>query len=560
MNPLLVAILKIVVLEALLATIVVSFLFERDTQRHRRAFGAVLVLITALAALGYVNLGAFRWEGGFINQWEQFHFFLGSKYFHELGYDGIYAATVVAANERAPGSLDHGTARDPMTFGLYPVQSILARAEQVKQRFTPKRWREFSGDLYFFDRQLGLPLQQVIEDHGNTGSPAWAALAWTFSHHVTPSRRALLGLSLLDVALLLGLLVAMVRSFGLRPALITFSLMLLVPRAYDFLGGSLLRLDWLAALGLTACALRAGRRRAAGAALAWAIAAKPFCALFALALGARFLWLTWRHRSIDRGHVELVLSSVATLLLIVAVSSAIFGGVHVWVQYFGRLQANLEERYYWDNHGLRDLYLQAVTFGPAAVLDWAPDQVATGLGEGRIEDHRLGFGIARGVLISLLLWVMTRHDDDVYAFALGALWVWVVFVTNMYYWQLIALPVLAWASSYRSERRSLAPLLLVPISMIAAYVFVNLDLRHLEGWFGSWWLGLLVTLVIGQEVVAAVSSRFRREAQPVASRPAPARQSRQRRTSKPAVLTRLTASLIVPGLFQFIMPRSSAKQ
>ena len=528
MTPLLVVILKIVVLEALLATIVASFLLERDTQRHRRGFTVVLGLITAAAALGYVNFGAFRWEGGLVNQWEMFHFFLGSKYFDELGYDGIYQATVVAVDQRDPGSLDGGMIRDPMTFRLHRVQPVRARWGTVEHRFSRQRWRQFRRDVFFFTDQLQLPIGKVIGDHGNTGSPAWAALAWTFSHRLTASRPALIGLSLLDVTLLLGLFVAMLRSFGPRPTLITFSLLLLVPRAYDFLGGSLLRLDWLVALGLTACALRVGRRRAAGAALAWSIAAKPFCALFALALGARFLWLTWRRRSIDRGHVELVVSSVATLLLIVLVSSAVFGGVHVWVQYFDRLQANLEERYYWDNHGLRDLYLQAATFGPAAVLDWTPEQVATGLGEVRIEDHRLGFGISRAVLILLLVWVMTRHDDDVHAFALGTLWVWVVFVTNMYYWQLIALPVLAWAGSYRSRRRSLAPLLLVPLSMIAAYVFVTLDLRHLEGWFGSWWLGLLVTLVIGQEITAAVWTRARPAAESATSPPAAARPSRRR--------------------------------
>ena len=92
-----------------------------------------------------------------------------------------------------------------------------------------------------------------------------------------------------------------------------------------------------------------------------------------------------------------------------------------------------------------------------------------------------------------------------------------VFVTNMYYWQPIGLPVLAWASTYRSERRSLAPLLLVPISIVAASIFVHLNLRHLEGWFENRWLGLLVTLVIGQEAAAVMASRFSRQARPARS-------------------------------------------
>jgi len=56
---------------------------------------AVLVLLAALALWNYVGMGAFRY-GRYLNAYEFYHYYMGSKYAREIGYTNLYNASVVA--------------------------------------------------------------------------------------------------------------------------------------------------------------------------------------------------------------------------------------------------------------------------------------------------------------------------------------------------------------------------------------------------------------------------------------------------------------------------------
>src|SRR3954471_19209033 len=86
MSEALEAIVKLLALAAAIA--IVSWLAREKAApaRHR----GVPIGLAVLGGLGYVNFGRFHTDGSPLHVWDQFHYVLGSKYYPELGYDGLY--------------------------------------------------------------------------------------------------------------------------------------------------------------------------------------------------------------------------------------------------------------------------------------------------------------------------------------------------------------------------------------------------------------------------------------------------------------------------------------
>jgi len=491
---------KIVIVEALLALLLASFFFER-TRRHARAFTLAFGLVGAASVWSYFNFGHFHPGGRLVHPHEQFHFYFGSKYLEEVRYDALYRAAVVAMAEQGT-DVGRRRIRDPLSFEVVPASSALGSAAAVRGRFSTPRWQEFGADLAVFRRELQLPLDAVLTDHGNTGSPAWATVAWAFTSWIPPTRAGASALALLDAALLLLLFVTAARCFSPRVAAIGLVLAMTAPRAYDWLGGSILRLDWLFALGTCACALKVRRWKTAGVFLGYAIASKPFCALIALSLGVKMIVDSLRSRRLHRGHVALVTTACVALLASVLVSSVLFGGPEIWGSYAQRTLATLQEKYYASNYSFRDVVLQVRHFGLGEAFDWAPRTVAAALPDVSAVGYRWSLLLARLALLSLLTLAVVRHDEVV-ALGIGVLFVYVCLVTNIYYWQMLALPALAWADGYREDGRRLAALLFAGSLLIASHLFVHYaTLGHLQGYFGSYWLLLLCLVVVASEATA----------------------------------------------------------
>ena len=67
-----------------------------DARRLGQRSLPAYVAAAGLGVAAFYSFGLFRHYNDFhfINTWEQFHYQLGSKYFPELGYDGIYLAAL----------------------------------------------------------------------------------------------------------------------------------------------------------------------------------------------------------------------------------------------------------------------------------------------------------------------------------------------------------------------------------------------------------------------------------------------------------------------------------
>jgi hypothetical protein len=517
MDPVLDKVLESVVVVATLCVLLASFFFER-TDRRRKWFHGIFGVLAALSVANYFNFGQFLLKGQHVHHHEQFHFFLGSKYLKELRYDAIYDAAILAESEAGRLKLS-ARRRDPMTFGMQSRRIPRIRVIEIQDRFTPERWREFRKDVAFFRGAEKFRIRRALLDHGNTGSPAWAATASLFTRNLALDRTSAHVFAYLDVLLLLILFMTVWRTFGGRALALTMIVGLSVPLVYRYLGGSILRMDWLVALGMSVCLFEKRHFRTAGIFLGYAVASKLLAGVMVLPLGLRFLVEAVRERRVDRDALRYMLFAVAGLVLFVLISAAYFADAALWPDYARRLATTFQEQYYAINHSFRDLFLQAVHH-PGSVWSPLPQPIAASDYRVFISDLRGGFTVAQLVLLAGLVIIAVRHPRRT-AFALGPLAVFVLLVTNRYYWQMWMIAAMVLAPTYRRDWRQLGFLAAILGWIGAGRILQLTEFKVKGGYFGSYGMLWIGAALAGFELVSWYRRRRARAPGPESGREAP---------------------------------------
>jgi hypothetical protein len=338
------AIVKLVLAAATLAVVVARALARRRwtapdapsavwPARALRALGV-------LGLLAYVNFGAFHFSGIRVHLWDMTHYYLGAKYFDELGYNGLYACIAVADAEQ-PGAAARVATRvitDLRSNQMTTAAEAVAHPERCRDRFTPARWQLFTSDVAFLHARFPEQDWEALStDHGFNASPVWVLVARPLAGQgpVTWSRLSLL--SAIDPLPVVAAFAALVGAFGGETAAVVAVVFgTYFPGRFWWTGGSFLRWDWLAALlgGLALC--RRGRMFPAGGLLAYAALVRvfPMFALAGAALAAVVARL--RHRPIDPGLRPLLLGALSITLLLGGLAVRP-GQPHGWSEFAGNL-------------------------------------------------------------------------------------------------------------------------------------------------------------------------------------------------------------------------------
>ncbi len=318
---------------SLLALFLVIWRHKRPGDLKGEQAGQLLGVMAVVALAAYTNFGQFH-GAGLIHHWEQFHYFLGSKYFPEVGYDGIYAASLAAEREIELGHGPQPYMRDLRTNEVVPVGSLVNHMNEVRGRFSDRRWEIFREDVrYFLVSNRYSYISSIRRDHGYNPTPTWTFTARLFSAWPAASDFTLKGLAWLDSILLLLMFVAIFRTFGNRIGCLSVIIFGLgYPWRFDWVGGAFLRQDWLAAVGVAVCLLKRKHFGLAGGLIAYATMVRVFPGGFLVGPTVVFL----RHLVNGRAtgwFRRLAVGFAAGVLLCLAAGSLTGAGPQAWADF-----------------------------------------------------------------------------------------------------------------------------------------------------------------------------------------------------------------------------------
>ncbi len=293
----------------------------------------------------------------YYHRWELFHYYMGSKYFKQIGYEGIYTCTAVAEAELGfAKQVRARKLRDLSNDDIVSTEAALAHPEACKNAFPPATWEAFKQDVGFFRRVSGAGSwwNEMQHDHGYNPTPVWGVMGWAFSWGHPAVEWYMKFLSSLDVGLL-GVAFGFVAwAFGWRVACLAIAFWGTQAAASAYWTiGAFLRHDWFAYAIISACLTRKHKFFWAGALLAYATLLRVFplflfsgWVVFAVAHAYR----EWR-KARDAGkapalasllhpHVrKLAAGAIAAALVLVPVSVAV-AGPGAWPEFIRRIRAH----------------------------------------------------------------------------------------------------------------------------------------------------------------------------------------------------------------------------
>jgi hypothetical protein len=318
-----------------------------------RRWGAVLAILALPAFVAHMEFLPLQAGGLDIVHWSEFyHYYVNSKYFRELGYTGLYDATVVADHEDDPGAWQPDLAvRSLRTYENTTRGEVLGRADGIRAAFSDERWQAFKHDLAVFRAGEGAEWRSSHhqQDHGYNGSPLVTLVLGTLARQpFVETATFLRAAAWFDLALVLAAGAVLWRLAGAGAGALFLFLFAANPfNDFSTIGGAYLR--YLHLFPLLAMAIAHARRRYAlsGAALALAVGLRVFPVFLAAGVAAACL-LAPARRDLMKEHVRFFAALAVVLAVVVAATAfqASPDGGNPWIPYLAKLDLHAQRLTY----------------------------------------------------------------------------------------------------------------------------------------------------------------------------------------------------------------------
>jgi hypothetical protein len=414
----------------------------------------ILLVLAVLSLAAHTNY--LRYQRGLDRRGsvDFYVYYMGPKYFPELGYHGLYDAHTIADYE------DDLRAYRPMV----PVRSlvdnklvlkedIVERKDEIVDWFTPPRWQEFKADIgvfradYIFDRRDS----RWAQDHGYNGAPLTTAINGTLLRQPFLSTERFVQLmSWSDLVVVIGAGAVIGYLLGAQWGLL-FVIAFGANPLNDFItiGGSYLRYLHFVSLALGIVALRKGYGVTAGLLFAVATHLRIFPVLFVSALLLSDLLRPERRRLLlERRRFYLSFAAAAVLLLAGTSFLKVPGEQNVWVDFAKNTRLH-SESYAANMLGLKYpfMYSDETNFEVLArrskPIDWRAEMIA------RLSRNVVGYRLAAAALIALSIFYLRRVRDDGEALFVGLVWIYALLHVAVYDYVLMSLIPLIFARDQR---------------------------------------------------------------------------------------------------------------
>lgn len=320
---------------------VVMLLVERKLHREVRLFTWALGLM-ALSVVATHH----GWRipealtGERVHVWNQYHYYVGSKYFAEVGYFDLYAATLAAdddflagggAREQSYAHVDQS--RDMHSYELLPRDEIVAGWD--RGAFTPERLAELGEDTRWIRaRTPDKKARRMLSDLGYNPAPPWVLLGKPVAELVGLGGPLYPLITASDLAMVALALLALGWGFGPRVAFIGAIWLHLAPMNLGRMSGTFFNYDWLAAAAVAWACWHKDRPKLAGVALSWAAMTRVFPGLIALPVVIRTGWdLVVRRKRPESKRLAFTIAFCAACGFLFVASHGTGRGLGTWMEW-----------------------------------------------------------------------------------------------------------------------------------------------------------------------------------------------------------------------------------
>lgn len=218
------------------------YLLQKNPFRSSRLIATIGLVF--LAAIGLFFHLVLKQHGRDI-PFDTEHYYLGAKYYKELGYKYLYPAYAQALKEQTGQEIPF--IRDVSdSSNCFPTNQYIALELEAKNQFSPARWSAFTNDVISDTAMTADPRHiWFANDHGYTGSPWLTLELQPFTLIPLVFRGVLLSIDFIIFGLTLYLLGSYFGWVNTLAGLVAY--LFFPPGDYSFslLGFSLLRFLWV---------------------------------------------------------------------------------------------------------------------------------------------------------------------------------------------------------------------------------------------------------------------------------------------------------------------------
>ncbi|HKP61752.1 MAG TPA: hypothetical protein VJV78_33710 [Polyangiales bacterium] len=442
--------LKVLLTAATLVLLYFRYRGGNKPKAHSFQTKVMIGLAVVFSFAVFHDLGTFR-GGTFVHYGEMFHYYLGSKYFKELGYHELYNAVIVADAEQ-----DSALARMPFytdlkTYKNIPREVALRDPDRLKSAFSEERWNAFKDDVSFFKKATGMPqapgLMFLLMDHGYNPSPVASLVLGGLTNAVPVGQLQLL--ALLDVFVVLTMIGLVFRTFGVEiGGVFAVYFFVNILSGHEYISGSLLRYDWLLYIVVAVCLLEKGRYASSAFFLTLSAMLRifPVVLFFGVAVTIFRKWKTTR--ALDRNSKRFILGAALSALVLFLLPAASLGSVlQPWKEFYTK--TSLHDSGVYVNHlGLRGMVLfepSQLSLESFVAKYKSADVVRTwqDVKESELRGRRPVIALfSLAVLVALAVLIWKRKDEESVSVLWPTLLVYTTSYLSTYYYVFLCLLVL----------------------------------------------------------------------------------------------------------------------
>jgi len=388
--------------------------------RHLTAIVLWVIFISSLWTIHGWKAKQFL-TGADFRIWSVYHYYLGSKYFDELGYHDLYTQTLAADKDSSRQLRSVNIIRNLHTLEKEPVEHVVINRSS---RFSDKRWGDFKKDVdYFTSLKSGRFYGEVLCDRGYNPTPFWTFFG-SFLTNTLDIRNSWHRMCLLSLDLILALLTAgiCIWSFGASPTAVLFLVFILLPFNDKRLFGGILTYDWFYAMLLGLAFLNKNMGRSSALFWAYSAMSRVFPAVFILGIFITACRDFWKKGAIDEVNRRFV-----TAFAVFCCAGIILGTFNAYgPESWGTFRENISEHATQHVSGARRVGVKKIL-----TVDFL-SQAEASIEDNLEKNKALGISLQIMLVLGTVWVVLKKNKTD------AMIWMLPVFfafaVSSRYYW------------------------------------------------------------------------------------------------------------------------------